>query len=165
MPEEQTENQGTENGVNENAPRKLSYEELEAELKSVRSEAASRRITNRELEEKAKQWEEYQESQKTEQQKLEDRLRKQDEDLAKYRLRDLKSEIAKQFELDSEDADLLTGSDEATIRKSAERLKARLEKNSSNSNRPADLLGGNRGTPIGGNTGSFDDFIRNSVRR
>src|SRR5689334_10984431 len=107
MPEEVIENHGTENEIKESAPRKLTYEELEAELKSVRSEAASRRITNRELEEKAKQWEEYQESQKTEQQKLEDRLRKQEEDLAEYRLRDLKSDIARQFELDSEDADLL----------------------------------------------------------
>lgn len=163
MPEENVETTPKETTDVVEKP-KLSYDELEAELRSVRNEAASRRIANRELEEKAKQWEEYQDSQKTELEKLQERLNKQDQDLAGYRMNDLKTSVAKEFGLDSEDAELLTGSDEATIRKQAEKLKARLEKTETSTSRPADLLAGNRGEPIGGNTQSFDNFIRGLAR-
>lgn len=161
MPEENVETQNTETENKPTEKTKLSYEELEAELRNVRNEAASRRIANRELEEKAKQWEEYQDSQKTELEKLQERLNKQDQDLAGYRMNDLKVSVAKEFGLDSEDAELLTGSDEATIRKQAEKLKARFGKSETNTPRPADLLAGNRGTPVGGNnSNSVDEMIR-----
>jgi hypothetical protein len=158
-----TENNPTDTVVE---PKKLSYEELEAELKSVRSEAASRRIANRELEAKAKQWEEYEDSQKTELQKLQDDLAKRDVELSEYRLGKLKHSVVKEFGLDSEDEELLTGSDEATIRKQAEKLKARLGKVTETTSRPADLLAGSRGTPIGGSDARnpIDDLIRGMAR-
>ena len=148
-------------------PKKLSYEELEAELRNVRNEAASRRITNRELEQQAQKWKEYEDSQKTELQKLQEALAEKDSKLSTYELKEKKFEVAKEFGLDVEDADLLTGSDEATIRKQAERLQARLgNANQQNNSRPADLLAGNRGTPIGGNTNTNpeDDLIRRMAR-
>lgn len=160
-----TEKDGTETPPVEN--KKLSYEELEAELRNVRNEAASRRITNRELEQQAQKWKEYEDSQKTELQKLQEAVAERDQKLSSYELKEKKFDVAKEFGLDSEDAELLTGSDEATIRKQAERLQARLGSvNQQNNSRPADLLAGNRGTPIGGNTSTnpVDDMIRRMAR-
>lgn len=163
-----TENTQTENTENQNEkPKELTYDELKAELAKVRNEAAQRRISNRELEEKAKQWEEYENSQKTELQKLQDQLAERDQKLAGYQVNDLRSSVAKEFGLDSEDAELLTGSDEATIRKQAEKLKARLGAVTTGTPRPADLLAGNRGTPIGGagsNVNPVDEMIRRMAR-
>jgi hypothetical protein len=151
---------------NQNTEKELSYDELKAELKKVRQEAASRRISNRELEEKARQWEEYEESQKTELQKLQDELTKKNEKLSGYELADLKRDVVKEFKLESEDAELLTGSDEATIRKQAEKLQTRLGKKEENTTSPsANLLAGNRGTPIGSSTNfDMDDVIRKMAR-
>jgi hypothetical protein len=163
-----TENKNQENVTppGANQPKKLSYEELEAELRNVRNEAASRRITNRELEQQAQKWKEYEDSQKTELQKLQEAVAERDKKLSTYELKEKKFEVAKEFGLDVEDADLLTGSDEATIRKQAERLQARLGNAQQGSSRPADLLAGNRGTPIGGNTNTNpeDDLIRRMAR-
>ena len=161
--ENQTDTKVEDNKVVEN--KKLSYDELEAELRKVRNEAAQRRITNRELEENAQRWKQYEDSQKTELQKLQDDLAEKDKKLSTYQLQETRSDVAKEFGLDSEDADLLTGSDEATIRKQAERLKARLGTTKTETPRPADLLAGNRGTPIGGNNvDAVDNMIRRMAR-
>lgn len=152
--------EGSENGTQE-----LSPEELKAELKRVRQEAASRRIANRELEDKAKLWEQHQESQKTELQKLQDQIAERDKKLSAYEFDQKRLAVLKEFKLEEDDLDLLTGSDEETIRKQAEKLKAKNDKlraNNDSSRRPADLLAGPRGTPVGGGsaTNSFDDIIR-----
>jgi hypothetical protein len=146
--------------------KKLSYEDLQAELSRVRNEAASRRIANRELEEQAEKWKQYEDSQKTELQKLQDELAKRDKDLAGYQLNEKRSAVAKEFGLESGDESLLTGSDEATIRSQAERLKARLGSTPEAPKRPVDLLAGNRGTPIGvDSTDPMEDAIRNALKR
>jgi hypothetical protein len=164
MPEENTNTPVVEKETTEE-PKKLSYEEMEAELRKVRQEAASRRITNRELEDQAKKWQEYEESQKTELQKLQEALAERDKKLSAYQLERVKVDVVKEYGLDIEDAELLTGSDEATIRKQAEKLKTRLGSRQTENNRPVDLLAGNRGTPIGSNgSGNFDDFIRKLAR-
>lgn len=157
-----TENQGTENAPVVEQPKKLSYEELEAELRNVRNEAASRRITNRELEQQAQKWKEYEDSQKTELQKLQEAVAERDTQLSTYQLKEKKFDIIDEFGLDKDDLELLTGSDEPTIRKQAEKLKARLGNSQQNNSRPADLLAGNRGAPIGGNTNTnpVDDLVR-----
>lgn len=157
-------NDTLENPVVEEAPKELSPEELKAELKRVRNEAASRRIELKELKSKADKWEEYQASQKTELEKLQESLAAKEKALADYEFEKTKRAVAKEFELDDEDIDLLTGADEDSIRKQAERLKARLGK-ATPASRPADLLAGNRGNPLGSksagsNTNSFDDIIR-----
>lgn len=154
---------------NNDSQQKLSYEDLQNELKKVRAEAASRRIANRELEEKAKRWEEYEESQKTEQQKLQEALEAREAELNKFKLSEEKRGLIKEFGLEDDDIDLLTGSDVESNRKIAERLKAKMEKNNGNataSSRPADLLAGNRGTPVGStnDNNNFDDFIRNLAK-
>lgn len=141
---------------------KLSYEDLQAELKRVRQEAASRRIANRELEEKAKRWEEYEESQKTELQKLQEALAQKEKDLANYALEKEKRSLIKEFELEDDDLDLLTGADVEANRKIAEKLKAKNDKikaQNAGSNRPADLLAGNRGTPVGSTSNDFNDTL------
>lgn len=153
---------------------KLTYEEMEAELKRVRNEAASRRVQNREiktqaqteLEEAARKWKEYEESQKTELQKLQDQLAERDRMLSEYSVNKLRGDVAKEFGLDSEDAELLTGSDEATIRKQAERLKTRLG-TKNEAPRPVDLLAGTRGQPIGSqnDNANIDDIIRAMARQ
>jgi hypothetical protein len=167
MTQPNTENTQTEENkpdVQVEEPKKLSYDEMEAELRKVRNEAAQRRISNRELEERAQKWQEYEESQKTELQKLQDALAEREQKLSAYQLKETKLDVAKEFGLDSEDAELLTGSDEATIRKQAEKLKARLGTVKNDAPRPADLLAGNRGAPIGG-AGSNVDPVDQMVRR
>lgn len=162
-----TEEKPEGNQENNDAPKKLSYEEMEAELKRVRQEAASRRITNRELEEKAKKWQEYEDSQKTELQKLQEALAEKDKTLSNYQLNEMKLGLIDEFGLEKDDLDLLTGSDEDSNRKIAERLKAKNEKIAKNSSsRPADLLAGNRGNPVGStnDTNTFDDMLRRMAR-
>jgi tRNA/tmRNA/rRNA uracil-C5-methylase (TrmA/RlmC/RlmD family) len=154
---------------NNDSQQKLSYEDLQNELKKVRAEAASRRIANRELEEKAKRWEEYEESQKTELQKLQEALAERDKALANLSLEKEKQSLIKEFGLEDDDIDLLTGADVDTNRKIAEKLKAKAEKFNKNtsSSRPADLLAGNRGTPVGSanDTNSVDAMIRRMAGR
>lgn len=153
------ENPGQEPGKE---PAKLSYDELEAELKKVRSEAASRRVALREQEENAKKWREYEESQKTELEKLQGQIAERDKALADKELEVRRTKIAKQYNVSDDDLDLLVGDEE-----NMKRLASRLGKEETPKNqRPADLLAGKRGTPVGSKDSGFsmDDFIRGSVR-
>lgn len=145
-------------------PAKLSYEQMETELKKVRSEAASRRIANRDLEDQAKKWREYEESQKTELQKLQDAVAERDKRIADKELEVTRSKIARQFNVADEDVDLLVG-DEENMKRLAERIGKSQE--TEPPNRPVDLLAGNRGTSVTGRTSNFsmDDFIRKSANR
>lgn len=155
---ESTENtQETENHDN------LSPEQLRAELSKVRKEAAARRVSERELKAQADKWKEYEESQKSELQKLQDAVAERDKKLAEREADVLRAKIARKHNVSDDDLDLLVG-DEANM----ERLAKRLGKSEEQGNRsPADLLAGNRGTPVGskGNTFSMDDFIRGSAQR
>ncbi len=149
---EKPEGTSTENST-EN---KLSYEQLESELKKVRSEAASRRIALREQEEAAKKWAEYEESQKTELQKLQDQLAERDKALASKDVDILRTKIAKEFNVADDDLDLLVGDEE-----NMKRLAAKIGKQETNSS-PPPFFGGNRGKPVGKSGESFDmeSFIR-----
>lgn len=168
----ENENEIQNSSENEGTPKKLSYEELEAELKNargelknVRGEAASRRVELRDMKAKADDWDKYQESQKTELQKLQDALKERDEKLSVYVLADTKKSVAKEFGLAAGDEDLLVGSDEASLRAHAEKLKARLGQ----AEKPnvTDLLAGNRGTPVGSSESNFnaDSMIRRMAGR
>lgn len=140
----------------------LTPEQLKAELSKVRKEAAAKRIANRELEEQARKWKEYEESQKTELQKLQDQLAEKERKLAEKDSEVARAKIAREFNVADEDLDLLVGDEE-----NMKRLAARLgKKEEGGSPRPADLLAGNRGTPLGGSTNTFsmDSFIRGSVK-
>jgi hypothetical protein len=76
----------------------------------------------------AKKLEELEESQKTEQQKLADRLAELEQEAAAARAEALRYKVASQFGVTEEDATLfLTGTDEETLTKQAERLVARSE--------------------------------------
>jgi hypothetical protein len=146
---------------NQESP-KLSYEQMEAELKKVRSEAASRRIALREQEEKAKKWEQFEESQKTELQKLQDAVAERDKRLADKELEVTRSKIARQFNVADDDLDLLVG-DEENMKRLAERIGK--PQGTEAPKRPVDLLAGNRGSAVTGKSSAFsmDDFIRKSV--
>lgn len=138
---------------------RLSYEQMETELKKVRAEAASRRVTNRELEENAKKWREYEESQKSELQKLQDAVADRDKRIAEKELEVTRTKIAKEYNVVDDDLDLLVG-DEENMKRLAERLG-----NKKSETRPLDLLAGNRGNPVGSadkkDSGSFmDNLIR-----
>jgi phage-related minor tail protein len=137
-------NQG-ENGT-ENSQTTMTLDQALAELKKVRSEAASRRVALREQEEAAKKWAEYEESQKTELQKLQDAVAERDRKIAEKELEVTRSKIAKQFNVADEDLDLLVG-DEENMKRLAERLGTKQD--AGTSQRPVDLLAGNRGTAPG----------------
>lgn len=145
----------------------MTLEDALAELKKVRSEAAQRRIKNRDLEEKAEKWKQYEDSQKTELQRLQDSLAEKDNKLAAYQLSELRNSVVKEFGLELDDAELLTGTDEASIRRMAEKLKARLGAvKPVAESRPVDLLAGNRGAPIGANSEKdLDTILRQMVKR
>lgn len=161
----QNQNKNTENDGSTDVSG-LSEEQLREELSKVRREAASRRIENRELKEKADRWTEYEESQKTEMQKLQDALAQREQELSGLKLERTKVAIAREVGLDVDDAELLSGTDEATLREQAEKLKARLTPRQEQRS-PADLLAGKRGAPVGtkADTVSMDDMIRASARR
>lgn len=143
-----------------NEPTKLSYEQMEAELKKVRQEAASRRVALREQEEAAKKWAEYEESQKTELQKLQDSVAERDKRLADKELEVTRAKIAKQFNVDDEDLDLLVGDEE-----SMKRLASKLGKGEGKSNNsPLDLLAGNRGKPLGSRAPEGNSFMDALIR-
>ena len=135
----------------------LSHEDALKELAKVRSEAAARRVANKELEEKAKKWAEYEESQKSELQKLQDSLAEKERKLAEKDQEVLREKIAREFNVSDEDLDLLVG-DEASMK----RLAAKLGKQTTDTGKPADLLAGNRGKPVGTSkdTFSMESFIR-----
>jgi hypothetical protein len=140
----------------------LTPEQLRAELTKVRKEAADRRIKLREAEDKAKKWSEYEESQKTELQKLQEAVAERDKKLAEREAEVTRAKIAREFNVSDDDLDLLVGDEE-----NMKRLAKRLGKSDEAPRNPADLLAGNRGTPVGssGNTFSMDDFIRGSAKR
>lgn len=143
----------------------LSREQLLEELSKVRKEAAARRIENKNLKSDSDKWKQYEESQKTEMQKLQDSIAERDKALSDYKVKDLKLSVAREVGLDSDDIDLIGGTDEETIRASAQKLKERLTPKQDGT-KPVELLGGNRGKPIGSNaTQSIDDMIRASARR
>lgn len=151
---------GTDN--EDNSSSSLTHEQALAELSKVRKEAADRRIKLRDAEEKAKKWEEFEESQKSELQKLQDSVAERDRKLAEKELEITRSRIAREFDVAEEDLDLLVGDED-----NMKRLAKRLGKPTDGSPpKPADLLAGNRGKPLGGssNTFSMDDFIRGSVK-
>lgn len=157
-----TTTEGTEGqtGSAESQETKLSYEELQAEVKRVRQEAAARRVANRELEEKAKKWSEYEESQKSELQKLQDQLAERDRAIENAKLEAKRALIAKEFNVADEDLDLLVG-DEENMKRLASRL-GKKDEGTSTGTPPGNLLAGNRGKAIGagGNNFSVDDWMR-----
>lgn len=140
----------------------LTPEQLRAELTKVRKEAAARRVSERELKAQADKWKAYEESQKTELQKLQDAVAERDRKLAEAQTETLRAKIARENNVADEDLDLLVGDEENMVR-----LAKRLGKSDQGSQNPADLLAGNRGTPVGskGTTFSMDEFIRGSVNR
>lgn len=145
---------------NQEPPAKLSYEQMEAELKKVRSEAAARRVALREQEEAAKKWAEYEESQKSELQKLQDAVAERDKRLADKELEVTRARIAKEYNVADEDLDLLVGDED-----SMKRLAAKLGKSDSKGNsNPVDLLAGNRGKPLGSNSPTGNSFMDALIR-
>ena len=93
---------------------------------NLRKEAARYRTEAKANSEAAKKLAEYEEAKKTEAERNADRLRAAEEDAANARREALRFRIASKFKIDDEDADLfLTGSDEESITKQAERLVAR----------------------------------------
>lgn len=152
-----------ENPTEEQREATLTHEQALAELAKVRREAAAKRIANRDLEEQAKKWKEYEESQKSELQKLQEAVAERDRQLAEKAAEVARAKIAREFNVADEDLDLLVGDEE-----NMKRLAARLGKpqEQGTPQRPADLLAGNRGKPLGtsGNTFSMDDFIRGQVQ-
>lgn len=137
----------------------LSHEDALKELSKVRAEAAAKRVKNKELEEAAKKWSDYEESQKTELQKLQDDVAKRDAIIAAKELEVTKANIAKQFNVEDDDLDLLVG-DEDNMKRLAERLGKKEENKTS----PLDLLAGNRGNALGTKDTTPTSFMDNLIR-
>lgn len=95
-------------------------------VKKLRAESAKYRTEAKANADAAKRLAEIEEANKTEAQKVADRLAAAEKDAADARREALKFKIASKFSIGDEDADLfLTGSDEASLTKQAERLSAR----------------------------------------
>lgn len=94
----------------------------------LRKEAAKYRTEAKANADAAKKLAEIEESTKTEQQKLEERLAEAQQAADQARAEALRFKIASKFGVSDEDAELfLTGTDEDTLTKQAERLAARNE--------------------------------------
>lgn len=97
-------------------------------VKKLRSESAKYRTEAKANEEAAKRLGEIEEANKTEAQKAADQLTAAQNDAAEARAEALRFRIASKFQVSDEDADLfLTGTDEESLTKQAQRLTDRIE--------------------------------------
>lgn len=140
---------------------KLSYEDMATELAKVRREAAERRVANREKEEELAEYRKWKESQMTELEKAQARAA----DLEKERRADLVELAITKFDLDAEDADLISGKTKEEILASAERISKRLGRKPAGEqeNRNPNLFPGTRGKPVGSGTVDHNDELRNRL--
>lgn len=118
--------QQVDQGQQVDQAKEVDQEKESAEYWKAKARQHERR--NRELAAAAKRLEEIEESTKTEQQKHADRLAKAEQRAKQAEQDALRFKIASKYKIDDEDAELfLTGTDEATLIKQAERLKARAD--------------------------------------
>jgi membrane protein involved in colicin uptake len=104
-------------------------------VKKLREEAAKYRTEAKANAEAAKRLAEIEEANKTEAQRTADRLAAAEQEAADARREALKFKIASKFQIGDEDADLfLTGSDEESLTRQAERLTAREGERKKNGN-------------------------------
>ena len=104
-------------------------------VKKLREEAAKYRTEAKANADAAKRLAEIEEAQKTETEKQADKIRKLEETAAAAQRDALRFKVASKFGIGDEDADLfLTGSDEDTLTKQAERLVGRVEERKKRSN-------------------------------
>lgn len=107
----------------------------EAYVKKLRDEAAKHRTEAKANAVAAKRLAEIEEAQKTESQKQAEALAAAQRDAETARAEALRFRIASKFQVSDEDADLfLTGTDEETLTKQAERLTERAEERKKNGN-------------------------------
>lgn len=105
-------------------------------VKKLRAESAKYRTEAKANADAAKRLAEIEEANKTEAQKTADRLAAAEKDAADARREALKFKIASKFQIGDEDADLfLTGDDETSMTKQAERLAARTGERKKQGNR------------------------------
>lgn len=105
---------------------------------------------------------EIEEAQKTEAEKAADRLRQAEADRDRAAAEAMRFKVASKYGIGEEDADLfLTGSDEETLTKQAERL-AERQSDSKTRNNVAPREGGNP-TPTGTPEGDFASFIQGQL--
>ena len=104
-------------------------------VKKLREEAAKYRTEAKANADAAKRLAEIEEAQKTEAEKQADKIRQLEETAAAAQRDALRFKVASKFGIGDEDADLfLTGSDEDTLTKQAERLVGRVEERKKRSN-------------------------------
>lgn len=104
-------------------------------VKKLRDESAKYRTEAKANADAAKRLADIEEANKTEAQKLEAQLAAATGDAASARAEALRFRIASKFKIGDEDADLfLTGTDEATLTKQAERLAGRESERQKNGN-------------------------------
>lgn len=104
-------------------------------VKKLRDEAAKYRTEAKANAEAAKRLAALEEAQKSEADKAADRLRQLEADVNSARLDALRFKIASKHQISDEDADLfLTGSDEETLTRQAERLAAHTKERKKNGN-------------------------------
>jgi len=107
----------------------------EAYVKKLREENAKHRTEAKANAEAAKRLAEIEEANKTEAQKSADALAAAQRDAQNARTEALRYKVASKFQVNDEDADLfLTGTDEETLTKQAERLTERAEERKKNGN-------------------------------
>lgn len=130
----------------------------EAYVKKLREENAKHRTEAKANAEAAKRLAEIEEANKTEAQKSADALAAAQRDAEAARAEALRYKVASKFQIGDEDADLfLTGTDEETLTKQAERLTERAEERKKNGNQVP-----REGTnpPAGGQDSDMREFAR-----
>jgi len=130
----------------------------EAHVKKLRAEAAKYRTEAKANAEAAAELAKIEEANKTEAQKSADALAAAQRDAQNAKAEALRFRIASKFQVNDEDADLfLTGTDEETLTKQAERLTERAEERKKNGNQVP-----REGTnpPAGGQDSDMREFAR-----
>jgi DNA repair ATPase RecN len=127
----------------------LSVDDYKKIVAKLRREAGSRRVANKENEQKLKEYEDWKKSQMSEVERVRAEKAELEQTLGKYKLLDMKGEIAQRVGLNPQDADLISGDSEDEMVRHAKSLKARLTPGTATA---SDMRPGGRGTPVGEST-------------
>lgn len=164
---DQTDVQATETDEMPEASTEMSPEEMKREIEKLRKENAAKRVKNREAEAKmqeaAKKWEDHELSQLTEMERLTKEKADLEVELQKTRIEKMRSDMIAKYKLDEDLHDFITGTDEGTMRKQAEKLAAKFsereQEEQAPSNNPLDLYAGDRGRPVRKSQGLGGEFL------
>lgn len=135
--------------------------ELKKLVKKLRRENAAKRVKGKEIEDAAQQWKKHLDAQKTELEKAQERAKELEAEIELARIEKLQHLIAKEFELDEDLEEFITGADEKEMRKKAEKLAEKAVSKPASS--ASDLSAGRRGAHLAPKRGEGGKFLESLV--